>query len=99
MLKRDNITVFFDNYFATTLIRGNFPLTDYCSDFFKNIANFQNSVVSLRRLQSKLPNPTNTVELTTLTNVTRQYRAPKITPTTLGTIFSSIRARPPKLTP
>ncbi len=27
--------------------------------FCKNIANFRNLVVSLRRLQSKLPNPTN----------------------------------------
>ncbi len=28
------------------------------TDFFENIANFRNLVVSLRRLQSKLPNPT-----------------------------------------
>jgi hypothetical protein len=30
----------------------------HCTDFFENIANFRNLVVSLRRLQSKLPNPT-----------------------------------------
>jgi hypothetical protein len=30
-----------------------------CTDFPENIANFRNLVVSLRRLQSKLPNPTN----------------------------------------
>ncbi len=31
----------------------------HCTDFFKNIANFRNLVVFLRRLQSKLPNPNN----------------------------------------
>ncbi len=34
------------------------PPPPHCADFFENIANFRNLVVSLRRLQSKLPNPT-----------------------------------------
>jgi hypothetical protein len=37
---------------AASTERGN------CTDFFENIANFRNLSVSLRRLQSKLPNPT-----------------------------------------
>ncbi len=38
--ERDNITVFFDNYFATTLIRGNFTLTDSLYWFFQKYRQF-----------------------------------------------------------
>ncbi len=49
MLKRDNITLFIENCFATTFSRDNFTLV---TDFFENIANFRNLNDAMRRLQS-----------------------------------------------
>jgi hypothetical protein len=52
MLKRDYITVFVGNYFATMLSRDNFT---FLTDFFENITTFRNLIVSFRQLPSKLP--------------------------------------------